>query len=1292
MLRLEVIALVLCVGGCGGDTGAGEGVDVDAGADAGADVGEDVDVDVDVTPWVCEPVVVAEGGPLPSDAIPRSEAAVGRPILIDVETGLGLGPGFVLSAMAVHPTARRVYLGRYGSYDPSARDLLVLALDAEGHVVRSRSVNVSPSRRAQGVAVSAQQIVVAADNRKLYLASTPIVGETRTAVESLVVLDLDDVGEPVGAARTYDPGMPAGIVYALARNPSAPVLYVGGYGDTLVRLVALDASGEPTGEQAPLPLDVPAPVDGVGIADLVVSRDGRFLYIGGAGALEAYALADAGRSGKRIAAIDLPPLPEGTSDSVRLALTGEHLVRRSGAFPAGPAQPMPLTSIALVDGVPGAVKVGESAILDAVGLSSGELFAVMDRPYRDAYDGTSIGADIALVRGSATAPMEVGLARQKTALLAAAFDDGTPVVLVGNRYVVGNRRRDVRVRVTLHEVDFEGVPVTDPSYILLPQFMLIGSDFYEAPEVTLGEPSPWQSYDRVLRGLAYAPTAMISIAGAPTRVALTIEIARGDPAAGGTLLASLEVASEGADVLVRVPGLGMPDEALADAARLERDVSLDRARDAAAVALSPDERPRRYPIGCYSIIGVQADRVALGALADIIASLGCNMVIPIGWKGLPDDVVREALDSRGITRRSAATYTPPSYFDFDTEANTPEALAAWAEETVYWGVPDGSPREAIGHVMIADEPAWYYPEMLDVVRNSPEKLAFFHRFLEQQGLGPSDFTVSDWSEVLPLGKPADTTRLSLSERMRLYWTLRFFPVSAARGLGNAAAAIKVAVGRDLPVHVNWNNWGTTAWHYNAWDGSVENNAAKTGPERGTGSVDWFETGRLGEQALFTEDWLPDSWLDLWSYRLDILRSAATQADHRPADPERDGPMPFGSYVIPNASGAMREGLSYKILSLLGRGGKQLELFNFGPTSLQSDGWSDQTVLYEPLARALRRVAKAEHVMFPGVPERGRVAIYLPAESLYFDEWETDYMFEVESLHRALTHAGFRVDIVDATGVANGELAHRDYAAFYITAPNVPSAARANIAAWVAAGGTLVVMPGAAVADAYDTVTSDLDEVLGLGPRARERDSVNPPYAQRAWLGMPAADVVVTPAEVAGMGGLAGPELSVLGRLAVLAPTSAEVLATFGDGRPAVTANAYGSGRAIAYGFLAGAQYETALPREVTGRLPDGDGADARRLAVWPAVSANAYGSVRVLGPDGELVEALRLDGPTGTAIVLLDWGQHSRSCLTLSVEGVAALGRVNSVEGRHVSSEVVGNAREVVLERLDAIDILLFEP
>src|SRR5690348_12717108 len=88
----------------------------------------------------------------------------GTPIVIDTERDLGLAPGFALSAMAAHPSARRVYLGRYASADPTRRDLLVVSLDGTPQVQR---VLASPEPRPHGSRVSVQQIIVQPD--RLYL-------------------------------------------------------------------------------------------------------------------------------------------------------------------------------------------------------------------------------------------------------------------------------------------------------------------------------------------------------------------------------------------------------------------------------------------------------------------------------------------------------------------------------------------------------------------------------------------------------------------------------------------------------------------------------------------------------------------------------------------------------------------------------------------------------------------------------------------------------------------------------------------------------------------------------------------------------------------------------------------------------------------------------------------------------------------------------------------------------------------------------------------------------------------
>ena len=1249
--------LLLCFVACSDAPNASVEIDVDvanetdvteADGDDGVDeveVAPDTAPDVPDVPYVCEPPPAGVPA-LASDAVPRPAERVGVPIVLDV-SDLGLGPSVALASMAAHPSARRLYLGRYGSTGSSARDLMVVALDADDAVARTRFVSVATDRDPS-VATNAQVIVVDAERAKLYVASTPILGGP---TKSLAVLDLDADGEPIGAARTYDTGMPQGLVYALAQDPTRPRLFVGGYGDAQVYVVSLDDRGEPTGH-AVLAIDQPSPVGGVGVADLVVSRDGRFLYVGGVDVLETYALE--GDGARRVGSLALPAPPEGAYPYVRLALAGDRIGRRGGGFPPSPGPSAPYQSIALIDGVPTTVQVMARDLVDVVG--GRDLFPVFELGYLDTLNGQRVVADLQL-------GVDGPIVRDRGGVMATAFGDGTPVVLTAYRYAVGSRQRDVKIRARIDAVDFEGVPLTDVTAALIPQFMVIGTDFYEAPQVTLGQMSDWVVLDRALVDKAYSVAGYISVAGAPTRVIVTAEVARGD-----TSLGTVTLASEGPDVLVRVPGLGLPDELLTANVSSERSVSQARAAYAATVGLTPAERPTLYPIGCYSIIGVQADRVALDALASTVASLGCNTILPISWTGLPDDFVRTTLNAHGITRRGGSTYTPPSYFDFEAELMSPASLSTWADEVIDYSLAEGSPVEALAHVTIADEPGWYYPMMLDVVRSDPAKLAFFHAFLEEQGLTPQDFEATTWAEVTPLGKPADLTTTTLAERKRIYWTLRFFPVAAARGLGLAADAMRLATGRDVPIHVNWNNWGNTAWHYNTWQTQIENNPTQLGPERGTGSVDWFETGRLGKQDLFSEDWLPDSYADLWSYRLDILRSAAM------ASPRAAQGVPMGSYVIPNASGQMLEGMSYKILSLLGRGGKVVELFNFGPTSLQSDGWSDNTVVYAPIARAMGRVAKAEHVMFDARPEHGRVAVLFPGESVYFDEWsETDYTFETEALHRALMHAGFRVDVLDAHGVATGQLTNADYDVLYIAGPNVPAAAMAQIEAWVAAGGTLVVTLGGAVVDEYDSANMTLTEVLGLAPRVRTRAPTDAPYTQR-----PALTTIDT---VSGL----GLELPIINTRVALEPTTADVIATFVDGSAAITSRMHGAGRAIAFGFYPGQQYEALMPRLMTGRLPEGDGDVARRLATFPAIEASAYSSARA----GEMVEALRLDGPSGTAIVLLNWRNEARHCLEIVVDDVVGVPR--SIEDRRVTTTPEGAGQRLVLERLDAVDILLFE-
>lgn len=1245
--------------------------------DPGTGLGED-------PPLECTPTAVADvPATLLEDAVPRATADVGRPIFIQRDTQLGGPYTHTFASMAVHPTARRVYLGLYGSADPERQNLWSLALDSSGGLVRTRRVADSPAALPAAVSVDVTALLVDGDRNKLYAALVPAgSGDLSTQRGGLSVTDLDADGEPIGTPRAYEVGDAAISVYAMAKHPTLPRLYLGGFSDYLVRVMELDEGGEPVGVPTPVERDDGYPEQSQGISELIVSPDGAHLYVGAYGSIESYALDQNGDVISLETIVDLPADPAATYNYARLTLAGNTLVRRASGFPAGAPEPFPLVYSPLLEGIPQAAVVD-----DTVGLSIAEggqdaLWNVAIAPLADAYTGLPVESDVvaesrvvnaAGVVSAASAPLATRIG--ENGVLGAVFADGTPVFLTELRAYIPpfSRTNDLRVRVTVNTAD----TATGPIGGMVPIYLTVNSTgYYAAEDLALGVPGTWFSLDEALRDVSWQLAMFVNTAGDVVDFAVEVEVARGDPDNGGTLLRSFTSEVQGPSVAVLVPGDGVPEDEVLGKIELKTDHSAALRDLAVSVGIAPADRPTLFPVGCFSIIGGQGDLEELGLLAETVTALGCNMLTPMAWGAIPPATVREIIADYGVTRGAYAVYSPPSYFAFEHDLMSTSSLDAWAEEAVSWAEIDNLDPTALTRIVIADEPAWYYPTTLDTVREDPAKLADFHAFLQTNGLVPADFGQTDWADVQPMGKPSGNA-IALEDRKLIYWTMRFFPENAQDGFTLATEAIHRAFGADLPVHVNWNNWNRSNYNYNDADGPMENNPAMTGPERATGSADWFTAGRRRTHALWTEDWVSDNNADVWDYRMEVLRSADSAAGQDPK-------LPMGVYVIPNVSGQNPEGLSYKILSAVGHGAKILDFFNFGPSSMQSDGWSDSLTIYGPLARAVERVGRSEHILYPAIPERGPVALYAPEQSLYFDEWaETDYEFEVESLHRALAHAGYRTDVIDAEDLSSGAFATRGYSTVYVTSPNVPAAGQDALREWVAAGGTLVATAGAITADEYDTPTDDLADVFGLSEFSALAAPPGPTYSGRPYQGQPPTDTVTFSDSRFGSGGQ-----SIVGEVSNLRADTASVLATLASGAPAITEGAYGTGHAIYYGYYPGQQYDIALPRLDVDHMPTGDATDERRAISAPAVLA---GTSRTVEVDREMIEALRLNADEGIAVVLLNWTDEPQECVRMLIKGACKFPNVTSANGADVGVRRVGDDLEVVMT-LDSVDVLTFEP
>jgi hypothetical protein len=405
-----------------------------------------------------------------------------------------------------------------------------------------------------------------------------------------------------------------------------------------------------------------------------------------------------------------------------------------------------------------------------------------------------------------------------------------------------------------------------------------------------------------------------------------------------------------------------------------------------------------------------------------------------------------------------------------------------------------------------------------------------------------------------------------------------------------------------------------------------------------------------------------------------------------------GTRDYGSYVVGATLGPYLPGASYKILSLVGHGAKTVDVYTFGPALLAPDGWSERLDIYQPIADALRLLGRAERLLYPGRPPRGKIAIHVPATSALYDDDPLDeklYTLEVTSLHYALIHAGYTVDFVDDDDLSAERLTVRGYTTLYLTGPNVPQSAITEIGNWVRAGHVLAVTLGAAVADEYNTPSAGLDHVLGLAPRSPVRDCSNSQVPGCLNEARHYVDEVKPRDRRFGTA-----TIPVIEPVVPLRARQAAVVATFGDGTAAITSRSHGNGTAFAYGFFPGFQYlaspdnppNTSVPPD-PGLLPGPWGTPQRLLVIGPALVGQTPKPVSL---DHDVVEACRLDAPDGVAVVLLNWTGRPISHLTVNIADASHYRRASTARRVKVNSRSRGRDLVVRMPLAD-VDVLMLE-
>lgn len=632
--------------------------------------------------------------------------------------------------------------------------------------------------------------------------------------------------------------------------------------------------------------------------------------------------------------------------------------------------------------------------------------------------------------------------------------------------------------------------------------------------------------------------------------------------------------------------------------------------------------------GIYNSKRMLAEEMEVGRL------LGMNAFQDL--IGVPRQIAR----SLGVVQTYLNQWLPYQVFACPTKADNAQAI-----EDFYRAAAEKIQKEDPEALALAyrnklyDEPG---TGNLDHIAKCESCTSAFREYLKQHGLTPADLGKTDWDQVNVIPREAAT---DLASKRLYYWSIQFRDHSMAQVFKWGTEMTEKYLGQGILAAANFTNAGLSDWASGLID-----------------YPDWFLVGRQRAQSLmWSEDWTslgPDGT----GYVVDVLRSAGSP--HH---------LPVGLYVIATDP----EVLPRKTYSALMHGAKYLNFYCYGPYYAFGDGsLSENAPTQKALATVAREVARADDLLHPGQVPAAQVAIsFFKSHEI----WQQDTAIQVErrNTYLALTHDNYPVDFLDEPMVEQGKLDR--YKVFYLVDSNLSRAAARKIRDWVARDGVLVACAGAGLRDEYDEEVDLLKEVYGVAdltvtkPKMGYRERYDLPLAQ------PAETVTFS-----GKAPIPACKVPVIGYQEAFTPTTAAVVGTFSDGRPAALLNSFGKGRCLHFGFLPAVAYakeaQPSATQVVVGYL------DSQRQVL--TAGARLARVVRPVECSVAQVEANLLSSPKGSVALLANWRMQPLPALKVTLRPPKPVRSVESVRRGKLAFKSAGGAVQVTLP-LEATDMLL---
>jgi hypothetical protein len=423
---------------------------------------------------------------------------------------------------------------------------------------------------------------------------------------------------------------------------------------------------------------------------------------------------------------------------------------------------------------------------------------------------------------------------------------------------------------------------------------------------------------------------------------------------------------------------------------------------------------------------------------------------------------------------------------------------------------------------------------------------------------------------------------------------------------------------------------------------------------------WVDPFRANALTMsWTEDWwwqVPEITPQGYGFLLDGLRLGGSY---------HGAPMQF--YVMPFA-GQSPDNFRRMSAAGVAHGVKIFNHFIVHDQTLITWDYVDHTLsatMFPAIHNTIRDVGAVEHRLFPALPVPASVAILLSRAS---DTWDNEDQggiggygskYNVDTNERraiwlALRHAHYPVDLITDQDVAEGRL--KNYKVLYVVGREMLAAAVGPLKQWLHDGGTLYGTGGAGLEDEYRQPLKSLYEVFGIRGHELERCQRHISPRDDLPRTKPLDTLEMSPSD------LTDKSLAlkaILYRETFDLAPGATVLGKYkASGKVGAVSNAYGQGRAVLVGTLAGLNYLAPAATVSSDILPTAYPAVIRDFLVAPARVTHVERPVVASDP---LVETQCMDGPNGRAIVLINWGRDAIADLSLRFPAGAQIKRVRSL-------------------------------